>query len=269
MCIRDRAERLAYFSTFKRGKLFVDVLERQHVASIKVAITRAAGKASSSSTASPASSSTSAERVLRCCLYMMGYKATKVNTLDKMKAIIKPYHFVQWLKVFDPYGNGVTAPANQRNVTIEPIEGMEGGGAGGAGGGALPGFIGASTNAPMNKKNFRRVKRILSKVDEDEIKVCSAALHAVFTWLRAAVLHRHYRDEQIRLRRAAGKECGEDELEEIPDDLNEEEAEPQAADDIDEEEEILKAEELEERKRVEAERLAEEAENEEQEELDV
>ena len=259
------AERLAYFGTFKRGKLFVDILERQHVAAIKVAVTRAAGKASSSNADANGAAVvvSGAERVLRCCLYMMGYKASKVNTLDKMKAIVKPYHFVQWLKVFDPFGNGVTAPVNQRNVTIEPVESADGANNGAA---ALPGFVGAGPNAPMNKKNFRRVKRLLGKVDEDDIKACSAALHAVFTWLRAAVLYRHYRDEQIKIRRAAGKECGEDEVEEIPDDLNDDEAEPQAADDLDDEEEVIKASELEERKRAEAERLAEEAENEEHEE---
>jgi len=102
---------------------------------------------------------------------------------------------------------------------------------------------------PLPKKRMIvRVRRLLSTVKAEQIKKASAALHAIFQWLNAAVLFRCARDEHIKLRKAAGKEVDEeiDEEEEV------EGEEPDA------EEEVVRQKEIEEKKELEA-RLAAEA----------
>ena len=195
-------DRAANYAAWHQGQEFVNALDKSHIASLKAFITER---------------NEAAVVVLRCCFYAQGFKASKVDTLDKMKALLKPYNFCEWMKTFDPVGN--------------PIG---------------------------NSRNINRVRRLLGTVDGDAVKDTSVALNAIFGWLKAASLYRYYRDEQVRMRREAGKDTGEDELEEV------EEGEEQSPDDIDLVEEEIKEHEEAERKRIEDERLAEEAEEQEE-----
>lgn len=195
-------DRSANYMAWQHSQQFVNVLDKSHIAAMKTYITER---------------NEAAVTVLRCCFYAQGFKASKVDTLDKMKALLKPYNFCEWLKSFDPIGNPIS-----------------------------------------NSKSINRVRRLLGTVDEDSIKDTSVALHTIFSWLKAASLYRYYRDEHVRMRREAGKETGEDELEEVDDVVE------QPPDDIDLVEEEIKEHEEADRKRREEERMAEEAEEQEE-----
>lgn len=106
---------------------------------------------------------------------------------------------------------------------------------------------------PLQKKRMiSRVNRLLSKVEEEALKEDSAAVHAIYQWLYAAVKSRISRDESIKFKKANGKETDEDYEEE--EENEEEEKDP--------EEELIRQEELEIQRQLEAERAAEAAENE-------
>eukprot|EP00758_Cryptobia_borreli_P020251 Tbor_TRINITY_DN9899_c0_g1::TRINITY_DN9899_c0_g1_i1::g.11931::m.11931 len=194
------ADRSTNYIAYKRGRLFVNVLEKNHIGALKSIVP---------------DSNISATRVLRCCMYLQGYKANKVNTLDKIKHLIKPFKFVTWMRTYDPLHG----------------------------------------NPPTMKSATSRARRILTRVDEDEVKSCSAALHAIFTWMRAAVLYRDRRDAHIKYRLRQGRDTGDDVLEE-GEDIEEgdgNDAEPLPIDDIDIDDEEVKVEEEEVRRQVKAE----------------
>jgi hypothetical protein len=185
--------RLSSQVQFNRSKLFVAELDKSHIADIKKI----------------PSTNVDAMQVLKCCFYAHGLRPKQLDSAEKVRALIKPYPFTQFLVSFDPIG------------------------------------------APLQKKRMiSRVRRLLSKIDEDALKVESAAIHAIFSWLNSAVRYRTSRDEHIKVKKAAGKEVDE-EYEEEED--NEEEEK-------DVEEEAVKAEEAEIQRKLEAERAAEAAE---------
>jgi hypothetical protein len=105
------------------------------------------------------------------------------------------------------------------------------------------------------KRTIVRIRRILSKVDDDAVKAESAALHAIFIWLKNAAKYRTARDDHIKAKKAAGKES-EEEYEEDEENDDEEK---------DRDEEIVRHEEIEEQKRMEAEKAAENNEEEKEE----
>lgn len=195
-------ERAANYAAWRQGQQFVNALDKEHIAAMKASVTER---------------NQAAVTVLRCCFYAQGVKASKVDTLEKIKALLKPYNFCEWLRTFDPVGTPV---ANGRYIA--------------------------------------RVRRLLGTVDGDSVKDTSVALNAIFTWLKGAAFYRHYRDEHIRSRREAGKDTGDDELEEIEEDAE------QPTDDIDLVEEEIKEQEDAERKRIEEEKAAAEAEEQEE-----
>jgi hypothetical protein len=186
---------------FFRSKLFVAELGKAHIADIKKI----------------PSSNTDAFQTLKCCFYAQGLRPRQLESADnapnskndKIRALIKPYPFTQFLASFDPIG------------------------------------------IPLQKKRMiSRVRRLLSKIDEDALKAESAAIHAIFSWLNAAVRYRVSRDEHIKVKKAAGKEVDEEFEDEEENDEEEKDAD----------EEVVKAEEAEIQRRLEAERAAEAAE---------
>lgn len=179
---------------FHRAKLFVTVLDKSHIADLKKI---------------PASNAP-VMQVLKCCFYAQGLRPRQLDKPEKIRALIKPYPFTQFLLNFDPVGT------------------------------------------PLQKKRMiSRLRRLLSKIDEESLKSESAAIHAIFSWLKAAVTFRCSRDDHIKVKKAAGKEADEDYEEE---EENEEEEK-------DADEEVVKAEEAEIARRLEAERAAEAAES--------
>lgn len=178
---------------FLRSKLFVAELDKAHIADVKKI----------------PSTNTDAMQTLKCCFYAQGLRPRQLDDTDKIRALIKPYPFTQFLVTFDPIGT------------------------------------------PLQKKRMiSRIRRLLSKIDEDALKAESAAIHAIFSWLNAAARFRASRDEHIKVKKAAGKEVDE----EYEDEEENEEEEKDAA------EEAVKAEEAEIQRRLEAERAAEAAE---------
>lgn len=186
--------RLSALVMFNRSKLFVHELDKSHIADLKKIPT----------------TNTSAVTVLKCCFYAQGLRPRQLDSAEKVRALVKPYPFTQFLRQFDPVGS------------------------------------------PLQKKRLiSRIRRLLSRVDEDALKSDSAAIHVIYSWLNAAVRFRCARDDHIKTRKGAGKEV--DEEYEDEEENEEEEKDP--------EEEVVKAEELEVQKRLEAERAAEAAEN--------
>lgn len=186
--------RLSATVQFNRAKLFVAELDKAHIADVKKI---------------PASNS-AAMQVLKCCFYAQDYRPKQLDTVDKVRALLKPYPFTLFLKSFDPVGS------------------------------------------PLKKKRvISRIRRLLSKVDEETLKLESAAIHAIFSWLSAAVRFRCARDDHIKAKKTAGKEVDEEYEEE--EDVEDEEK--------DADEEAVKAEEAEIQRRLDAERAAEAADN--------
>ena len=106
--------------------------------------------------------------------------------------------------------------------------------------------------SPLTKKRLiTRIRRLLSRVSEENVKKTSAAVHAIFNWLNTAVNCRVARDEHIKLKKSTGKEVDEEYEEE--EDAEDEEKDPA--------EEAVRAEEVEAQRLLEAQRAAEAVEN--------
>ena len=82
------AERTAAQAQFHRAKLFVAELDKSYVADFK--------------RLQPAN--TSGVTVLKCCFYLMGLRPHQVDSWEKLRNLIKPYPFTQWLNSFQPCG---------------------------------------------------------------------------------------------------------------------------------------------------------------------
>lgn len=91
-------ERLAAQTSFGRSRLFVAEIDKSYIADLK---------------AIP-STNRSAMLVLRSCFYLMGMRPRQVDTWDKVRALIKPYPFSQWLTTFNPIG---TPLEKKRKIT--------------------------------------------------------------------------------------------------------------------------------------------------------
>jgi hypothetical protein len=82
-------DRLAAQTQFNRARLFVQQLDKSHVADFKAL--------------SP--SNQSAVTVLKCCFYAQGCRPRQVDSWEKIRGLIKPYPFSMWLGQFNPCGS--------------------------------------------------------------------------------------------------------------------------------------------------------------------
>lgn len=102
------------------------------------------------------------------------------------------------------------------------------------------------------KRKIARVRRLLTLVQDDEIKAEPGALGAIYKWVATAVSLRTARDEHVKAKKAAGKDADEE--------LDDEE--PAEDEEKDADEEGVRALELEAQRLAEAEGAAKEGEGE-------
>jgi len=81
-------ERLRQQTSFNRMKLYINELDKSHIANFKRI---------------PASN-TSAITVLKCILYIQGLRPKQIDSWEKTRSFIKAYPFLQWLQGFNPCG---------------------------------------------------------------------------------------------------------------------------------------------------------------------
>jgi hypothetical protein len=208
------AAKVAARSDFLRARLCVSQLDKAAIGYLKVL----------------PQSSQSVLLVLRSLVYALQPTTApkKVRTLAQVRQFIKPFIVVRQLKTYDP------APVTAASLVQTAASGVP------------------PTLPP--KRAITRIRRLMTLVNEDDVKAASVVLAAVHQWLNALVNWRLARDALVGAARSAGRGAvwAEEELEEEEPELGAD-GEPVLPSLLDAEEETVRLAEVEKKRQEEAE----------------